>query len=198
MKREEHLIYCRVCRNRKFDPKQGVICSLTNQIADFDPTCPSYDEDTELKAKADEEKTENELIVKLASKEKRIANYWIDFVGYLVVTFIFAVMFFITWLIISPDSYDKYVLDNSLLEYTIVFICAIIYYGLLETLTGKTLAKFFTKTRVVNKYGRKPDFGTILLRTIIRMIPFEALSFLGSKKPGWHDRFSGTYVINDK
>lgn len=48
MTREEHLKYCKICINREFDPKQGLICGLTKKIADFEETCPSYLKDENL------------------------------------------------------------------------------------------------------------------------------------------------------
>ena len=35
------------------DMQQGMLCELTNAKADFDNTCPNYDEDTKEKAKSD-------------------------------------------------------------------------------------------------------------------------------------------------
>jgi len=49
MKREEHLIFCKACKNQAFDPNKGIICSLTNKIADFEDECESYLEDAEKK-----------------------------------------------------------------------------------------------------------------------------------------------------
>lgn len=46
MTRKEHLEYCTKCTKRAFDQKRGVICSLTQEIAAFDPTCPDFEQDT--------------------------------------------------------------------------------------------------------------------------------------------------------
>jgi hypothetical protein len=51
MTREEQLKFCSVCKNRKMDMHQGMLCELTNAKADFDGTCPNYDEDAKEKAK---------------------------------------------------------------------------------------------------------------------------------------------------
>jgi hypothetical protein len=48
MKREEHLLFCSVCKNRSFNSKVGFTCSLTNQIADFEENCENYDEDIKV------------------------------------------------------------------------------------------------------------------------------------------------------
>lgn len=46
--------------------------------------------------------------------------------------------------------------------------------------------------------GSKPDFWRLLIRTLIRFIPFEPASFLERKKTGFHDKWSATYVANDR
>ena len=51
MTREEQLKFCSVCKNRKMDMHQGMLCELTSAKADFDSTCPNYDEDAKEKAK---------------------------------------------------------------------------------------------------------------------------------------------------
>ncbi|BAO77266.1 hypothetical protein [Winogradskyella sp. PG-2] len=46
MNREYHLTFCKVCNNRKKDFNKGLICSLTNDIADFSEHCPTFDLDS--------------------------------------------------------------------------------------------------------------------------------------------------------
>jgi hypothetical protein len=45
MTREERLKFCSVCTNRAFNPKQGMICGITNEVASFEGTCADYKED---------------------------------------------------------------------------------------------------------------------------------------------------------
>lgn len=45
MTREERLVYCKVCKNRSFNTNLGIVCSLTQEQASFNGTCPDYDED---------------------------------------------------------------------------------------------------------------------------------------------------------
>ena len=49
MTRDEHLEYCRVCKNQKFDPKIGLICRITDRVADFNEYCSNYEEDAVIK-----------------------------------------------------------------------------------------------------------------------------------------------------
>jgi uncharacterized RDD family membrane protein YckC len=71
------------------------------------------------------------------------------------------------------------------------------YYCTLESLSGRTLGKLVTGTRVVSEAGGEPSLAQIFGRSCARMIPFEAFSFLGGagRPVGWHDSLSGTRVI---
>lgn len=195
MTREEHLRFCKICKNKKFDMKQGIICNLTNLPADFEENCNSYIEDSELKQKLESNKLENEILNKTASQGKRFANYLIDLIFLIIFKFIFGAILGIVLAIVSPSSLSIFEQDNKLINYLFGFIAGMIYYSILEATTGRTIAKFITKTKVVNQEGVKPDFGTILLRSLCRFIPFEPFSFLGSDSSGWHDKLSKTRVI---
>ncbi len=61
MKREEHLEYCKICLNRKVDFHKGMICSLTNEIANFDPTCKDFKEDPIELEKRTKQKVQTEF-----------------------------------------------------------------------------------------------------------------------------------------
>lgn len=71
----------------------------------------------------------------------------------------------------------------------------IVYFGLFETLTMRTLGKFVTNTMVVKDDGTRPSDGRIFLRTLCRLIPLEFLSFLWSPGIGLHDSLSRTRVV---
>ena len=47
MTRTEHLKFCSICVNQKDGMRKGIICGLTNEIADFEDACGSFAEDTE-------------------------------------------------------------------------------------------------------------------------------------------------------
>lgn len=66
--RDEQLKFCRRCLNRKFDMQQGLICSLTNQKAAFEQTCPDYNEDSSVKIEPIDEEEEAYVGEKLKSK----------------------------------------------------------------------------------------------------------------------------------
>lgn len=69
------------------------------------------------------------------------------------------------------------------------------YYLFFEGLFQATPGKFITRTRVVDLDGNKPSFVSILGRTLSRFVPFEPFSFFSSTQDGWHDRWSGTRVV---
>ncbi|MBO9702746.1 MAG: RDD family protein [Sporocytophaga sp.] len=66
---------------------------------------------------------------------------------------------------------------------------------LFEYYFQQTPGKMITGYIVINKFAQKPDFRTCLLRALIRYVPFEAFSCLGSPSRGWHDKWSDTYVV---
>lgn len=74
------------------------------------------------------------------------------------------------------------------------------YYFVFELAFHRTPGKFITGTKVIMDDGSKPDIGTIAKRTLIRFVPFEAISmYTGkiSKDKGtwWHDRWTTTRVV---
>lgn len=70
------------------------------------------------------------------------------------------------------------------------------YYVGMEASGGRTVGKFLTNTKTIDLNGNQPDAGTIVKRSLIRIIPFEPFSYLfGNDNMGWHDRWSGTRVV---
>ena len=81
------------------------------------------------------------------------------------------------------------------------FGAIIVYYTLMEGLTGTTLGKLLTGTRVVDESGRKATFRQALLRSVTRVVPFEAFSVLLADEEdprGWHDRWPRTRVVRKR
>jgi uncharacterized RDD family membrane protein YckC len=69
------------------------------------------------------------------------------------------------------------------------------YYFLFEFYSQQTPGKMILGYVVINDQAQSPSPGKVALRTICRLIPFEAFSCL-SERGGWHDRFSQTYVVS--
>lgn len=85
---------------------------------------------------------------------------------------------------------------QMLLGYFLFLFCYIGYYVFMETKYQKTIVKFITNTKVVNKNGTKPKVGDVLRRTFCRLIPFDRISFLFTAN-GFHDRLSDTTIIKE-
>jgi hypothetical protein len=64
MTREERLQFCQICTNRKMNLSQGLLCRLTNQKADFEGSCPSFNLD------ADEQRALEVRQAEIAAEEK--------------------------------------------------------------------------------------------------------------------------------
>ncbi|MGH2664507.1 RDD family protein [Flavobacterium sp.] len=132
----------------------------------------------------------------LASRGQRFVNYIIDIIMQYILLFILAFITVIVSEIFSSTAILEWMQDISDLEGTILFVAIMILYcTLLESYFSRTIGKYITKTMVVLKDGSKPNSQIILKRTLCRIIPFDALTFLGNNARGWHDSFSDTYVV---
>jgi uncharacterized RDD family membrane protein YckC len=190
MTTEERLSFCKICIHQKFSMNSGILCRLTNQVADFEGECPSFAKDADLVNRLNKSSSADEDIV---GSGKRFANYIIDLIAISVFYGVFLFFLAIIVATVSPSSVNA-LGENSLLNYVIAFGTMFIYYGLSESLTGRTLGKLATGTRVVNNKGITPSVNEILLRTLCRFVPFDALSFFGDS--GWHDDWSKTKVVS--
>jgi uncharacterized RDD family membrane protein YckC len=133
----------------------------------------------------------------LADKSKRFVNNLVDSIVCYALTFGIG--------LIGNQLYNNYGftglavgnIEQNTLKFNLLHLAvSIVFYGLFETLTARTPGKYITATKVIMRDGTKPDQGTIFLRTICRLIPFEAISFLGRYTIGWHDGLSKTLVVD--
>ncbi len=53
-------------------------------------------------------------------------------------------------------------------------------------------------TRAVNQDGTRISARTAILRCLSRLVPFEPFSALGSPSFPWHDRWTNTYVVDER
>ncbi|TRX23912.1 RDD family protein [Flavobacterium franklandianum] len=132
----------------------------------------------------------------LATRGQRLINCFLDL---LIVHIIMGSIG--TTVIIIGDITNNYELSNWIESTTTIekllfwFVIQFLYYFLTETYFSRTFAKYFTQTIVVTKNGSRPNKRTIIIRTLSRFIPLEALTFLGTNIRGLHDLFSDTYVV---
>jgi uncharacterized RDD family membrane protein YckC len=135
----------------------------------------------------------------IASQGKRFLNYIIDVIFIYIIIFALSIFIGIVASILGNESYLIWLENISDLEgYVVFFVIMIPYYTLFEVFLGRTIGKFLTGTIVVDENGQKVNSQLILKRTFCRIIPFDALSFLGTPSRGWHDSMSDTYVVNKK
>jgi len=131
-----------------------------------------------------------------ANLGQRFTNYLIDSIFKYILTVFIAILVVIVFL--DDSAFESLAEMGRLGEIIIGAIASLIYYSLFEYLTdGKSIGKYITKTRAVKNDGSPMEFDTTMTRTLCRLIPFDAFSYLGNKKSGWHDRFSDTIVIKD-
>jgi uncharacterized RDD family membrane protein YckC len=133
-----------------------------------------------------------------ASTGKRLANYLIDLVFFYI---IFAVVLF--GIIIGNPETAETLDDDSIGTDFMLRLLTLISFGLYMFLVemifkGKSLGKLITGTRAVNEDGTPISPGTALLRGLSRMVPFEQFSALGNPSYPWHDKWTRTYVIDEK
>ncbi|MDD5530785.1 MAG: RDD family protein [bacterium] len=150
--------------------------------------------------------TENNKI-NYASEAKRLLNYVLDNIILVVIMSILCSILGAaigSWVSVlnMPESF-VYSFLFKLFSFTIGFTISgfiyYFYYFIFESKFQRTPAKFITKTKVLDMNGGKPTKSQIIIRTLIRFIPFEAWSGFGKGEKGWygwHDRWSQTMVVN--
>lgn len=135
-------------------------------------------------AKSAKEKTNNVSVL------NRIINFVFDSIAILIIDIIVV-------LLLSP-SFTYVGQDLTRIVFTLCMIVVFFaYYMLFEFHYQRTLGKFVTGTRVVNKFGDNPSVSDVLARTFLRLIPFDNISFLFPGN-GFHDWLSDTKVIYNK
>src|SRR5688572_16519183 len=126
--------------------------------------------------------------LRLAKRGTRLSNLVVDTIFFNLI--IIGHAFFFEWIgVVVPEEGSVWL---GVYYFTLYFA----YYFLFELFANRTPAKFITTTIVLNRSGGKPSLQQILVRSLIRLIPFEWLSFLFSEV-GWHDSISGTIVVDD-
>jgi len=111
------------------------------------------------------------------TKSDRLLNYIIDII-------IVNIIYGFTSLILTS-------LNWKFLLYIILFS----YYLISEALFQRTIGKLVTNTYVVTKYDDKPKFILILMRSFLRTIPVDQLSYLFGSEQGLHNRLSFTRLV---
>ena len=124
----------------------------------------------------------------IATSGWRLLNMFIDMAGYYALAFLVGMLLYATGQASVVEGMNDYLFG---------MILYFLYYAPQEALGGVTLGKLITRTRVVREDGGPITLRDALVRTLVRLIPFEAFSFLSQSRPrGWHDSWSKTKVIS--
>jgi uncharacterized RDD family membrane protein YckC len=115
----------------------------------------------------------------LASQNSRGDNFVIDF--------------FVSSLLAIVVIYFTYY--NIFLAILIYYVVRFLYYFVFESVTGKTLGKYQTQTKVVNLKNVQPNKTQLLKRNLVRFVSLT--SAINDKETAIHDSFSNTFVVND-
>lgn len=134
--------------------------------------------------------------VKVIDGWARFGHYLIDAVILYVIQQIIGFLFGFTSGLAGGFSgpEDKLILQLQVIGINMVIHFA--YYCIFEVMYASTPGKMMLGRIVIDEYALKPEPGTIAIRTLSRMVPFEAFSCLGQR--GWHDQWSKTFVVDKK
>ncbi|WP_367873731.1 RDD family protein [Luteolibacter sp. Populi] len=127
-----------------------------------------------------------------ASAGRRFSNFLIDRVVIFCMSYPFGMLLGIVLGVMAPG---EPISISKMEELAFGYFLSLVYYIFMEGVTGTTVGKLVTGTKIVNEQGERPSFGTMALRSLCRIIPFEPLSFLGSETRGWHDSMTKTWVV---
>ena len=133
-----------------------------------------------------------------ASQGKRFVNFLVDNAVLYGINFVVGIAAGTAFAAYKNDEFTQE--ELAAFQFTCFFLGLIVtavYYTVLEVISGRTLGKLLTGTKVVATNGSPASVGQILGRSLCRFIPFEAFSFFGGagRPVGWHDSISKTRVV---
>ncbi len=122
----------------------------------------------------------------------RFMNYILDQIVIIYLTLQTSGWFFSLFL---ADSGSYFTYSRSTIVFQITYVLVLlIYYFVAEGIFKTTFGKVVSHSTIVDSDGSFISVGNGLVRTLCRLIPFEAFSFLFGQR-GWHDTISNTYVV---
>lgn len=135
-----------------------------------------------------------------ATMGQRFVNYLIDnllmrfALSYLTGTVVGALLG-----ILFPEYMNRIIVEQTswdllVLSYAVAIVNYLFYYTICEkAFRGYTLGKLISGTRAIREDGGELTFKDAILRTLSRLVPFEAFSAFGARP--WHDSWTKTIVI---
>lgn len=126
--------------------------------------------------------------VRVVANGKRFAHFFID--GIIFNLLYFPIDKLLGYIGLEPAATVSYAFFIAIFPISIFYS---LYYLLFEYFLQKTPGKIITNSIVINEYAQKPDFKQLIIRSLVRLVPFEALSCFSPR--GWHDKWSDTWVV---
>jgi uncharacterized RDD family membrane protein YckC len=127
----------------------------------------------------------------------KLVTGWLRFGHYLIDMVIIGVLFFVLDNNLDLTQFGSFRFNlGTAFQFNFhlsQYLLIVVYYVVCESLMQQTIGKLATETVVINERAEKPEIGSLIVRSLSRIIPFEAISCLGDR--GWHDKFSKTYVV---
>lgn len=144
---------------------------------------------------------EQDIYLEPASVGLRFANLLIDLLFFygimLLVGAVLGLIFVSTGEEIDSSFLVREDAGSILLQYVFSYGTYLGLYTLLEgAARGKTLGKLITGTRALKMDGSNLTWKDAFMRSLCRIVPFEALSGFGGHP--WHDKWTDTLVVKDK
>ena len=128
----------------------------------------------------------------------RILNLIVDLICLYVALYVLALILGADLGVLRALSRVPIVGDPGSFVLLLLIAGAFAFYFLFEYRLGRTPGKLLTNTRLMAPTGQAPSRRAILLRTLVRFIPFEWISFFKATPVGWHDSLSGTIVVEER
>lgn len=117
----------------------------------------------------------------MTGKTLRLVNFLVDTVIYFAILVVFLMVF-------------KNVVRQDSIKWISILIY-FLYYFLFEYFIGQTFGKIITRSKVISlQESKRYSFFQIFLRSLMRFIPLDMLSYLFSYR-GMHDWISKTTII---
>lgn len=143
--------------------------------------------------------TTNEVRASKASNGLRFLNFILDrlviYAAFFIVGALAMAIYQFTGIQFFADIIDGM---SNVGRLTDLFVTNLIYLSYLFSMeyfaNGRTIGKFITGTKAISNDGAKLSAEQAFIRTISRIVPFEAFSFFGEN--GWHDKWSSTSVVS--
>ncbi len=144
-----------------------------------------------------------EITYEYASTGQRFLNYLIDnLLMQFGLGFLTGMAVGVMLALVAPEylqrvAYDESTFDYFLLNYLIAIVNYLLYYTICEKgFKGYTLGKLVTGTRAIRIDGGELTIKDAVLRSLSRLVPFEAFSAFGGHP--WHDTWTNTMVIKSR